>query len=204
MAEFELYTPSIRYDSTKYVFRSLKPFVNKGYDIRWTIIFDSYDKVFYPEMDEPWVRQFSYREANGVAGNHQRNFGLDNIDGNGICFSMDDDSIIHPDFFPVLQQVSRENPTKRGFLFHDQLSDDTLIKAIHGKIKEGRIGNQNFAIKRSLIGTKRFNIHYCSDGEFIEQLYKQSPNEFILLDRVLAYHNRTLWRTDWEEFIVKE
>jgi glycosyltransferase involved in cell wall biosynthesis len=204
MSEFEIFTPSIRYDNVKIIYRSLVPFVNKGYDIRWTIVYDSTSKIFFPEIDEPWVRQFSYHENGGVAGNHQRNHAVDNIDGDGILFSLDDDTIIHPDFFSKLREVSIANPAKRGFLFHDQLSDDSIIKALPNRIKEGCIGNQNFAVKRSLIGMRRMNIHYCADGEYIEQLYKQNPNEFIFIDKVLALHNRLLWRTDWEEFIVKE
>lgn len=203
MPEFELYTPSIRYENTKKIFRSLKPFVNKGYSIRWTIVYDSSVPVFFDEINEPWVRQFYYHENGGVAGNHQRNRAMDLIDGDGLLFSLDDDTINHPSFFPIMLENLKKYPTKRGFLFHDMLSNNSLIKATPGHIKEGQIGNQNFAVKRSLIGTKRFNIHYCADGEFIEQLYKQIPDEFIFIDAVLAYHNR-LWLSTWENDLVKD
>jgi hypothetical protein len=201
---FELYTPSIRHDNVLIIYRSLLPFVNRGYDIRWTIVFDSYADVFFIEIDKPWVRQFHCRREGGIAGNHQRGFALDHIDGDGICFSLDDDTIIHKDFFPVLKEISEKNPNKRGFLFHDQLSDDTTIYAHSKRIREGMVGNQNFAVKRSLIGELRPGNHYCSDGEFIENLYKQYPKEFVFVDQILAYHNRLLWRHDWEDLILKE
>jgi hypothetical protein len=203
MAEFEIFTPSIHYENTKIIFRSLKPFVKKGYDIRWTIVYDSLIPVFFEEINEPWVRQLCYHENGGIAGNHQRNRAMDNIDGNGLLFSLDDDTINYPSFFPVMSEYLKKYPTKRGFLFHDMLSNNSLIKAIPGHIKEGQVGNQNFAIRRSLIGMKRFNIHYCSDGEFIEQLYKQCPNEFVFIDEVLAFHNR-LWLSTWENDLVKD
>jgi len=204
MADFELFTPSIRYDNVKIIYRSLLPFVNREYDIRWTIVYDSWDKIFFEEIDKPWIRQFTYKEPNGVAGNHQRDYALDTIDGNGICFSLDDDTIIHNNFFPILYKAAKENPGKSGFLFHDQLSDDSIIKALPRGIKEGKVGNQNFAVKRTLIGMLRHNIHYCADGEFIEKLYNQNPSKFMFIDKVLAYHNRLLFRTDWEELILKE
>ncbi len=197
---FELITPSIRYDNVLKIYRSLKPFVGK-YDFRWTIVFDSYEKIFFPEIDFPWIRQFSYREEKGVAGNHQRNLGMDNIDDN-FYFSLDDDTIMHPDFFPELTK-SINNTQKRGYLFHTQLIDNSILPAIDGQIREGKVGNQSFIIHKSLIGMNRFNIHYCADGEYIEKMYKNHKNEFHFIDKVLTWHNK-LYDPNWEDFLVKD
>ena len=197
---FSLFTPSIRYDNIPKIYRSLKPFVNK-YKFDWWICYDSWQPIYEP-VSENWIHQFTYKEMGGIAGNHQRNYLLDQIQ-DGYCFSLDDDTIIHPDFFPVLSRCIIETQ-KRGFLFHDQLADDAILYARAGHIREGSIGNQNFAIHKSLIQMNRMNIHYCADGEFIEKMYKRYPDEFIIIDQVLAYHNRLLVRSDWENFLVKE
>lgn len=199
MTSFELVTPSIRFDNCKKILRSIEPFINT-YEIKWTIVFDSSEKIFFSELDKSWIRQLSYHEDNGIAGNHQRNRGLDNISGNGIYFSLDDDTILHPNFLPQLHRYSELYPEKNVFCFHDQLISDEIYYSKSGQMKECKVGNQNFAIRREFIGSRRFNIHYNSDGEFIEKLEKQFPNEFVFIPEILAYHNR-LNRPDWESFL---
>lgn len=199
--KFVLYTPSIRPQNIPLIYRSVKPFINK-YDIQWYICYDSWTPVFVPEVNDSWVHQYTYKEDGGIAGNHQRNYLLDQIQ-DGYCFSLDDDTIIHKDFFPVLyDMILRVN--KGIYLFHDLLAlVDEIYYAREGNIKEGKVGNQNFVFHKKLIGMRRMGIHYCADGEFIEKLVKEFPRECVYIDKVLAYHNRLL-RDDWEEFLVKE
>lgn len=200
--KFSIYTPSYRPSNIPKLYRSLKPFMEK-YDIQWCICYDSWTPVFVEEVNFPWVHQYTYKEDNGIAGNHQRNYLLDHIE-DGYCFSLDDDTIMHPDFFPTLAKYISNPKTNKGiYLFHDLLAlVDDIIYATRGNIKEGKVGNQNFAFHRKLIGMRRMNIHYCADGEFIEKLVKEFPNECVYIDQVLAYHNR-LFRDDWESFLIK-
>ena len=122
--QFKLVTPCRRYNVPEILYRNLKPWIEK-YDIEWFIIYDTFSKVFNKTLDEPWIKQHSYRNPESKGGHDQLNYAFSLFD-EGLFFALDDDTVIHPKFFPVVTEYA-EKTGKTSFFFHDQLRDDTIF-----------------------------------------------------------------------------
>jgi len=194
---FKVVTPCRRYNRVDILYRNLKPWAKK-YDIEWLIIYDTFGKIINKDLDEPWIKQFCYRNPESQGGHDQLNYSFSLFD-EGIFFALDDDTVMHPRFFPAITEYA-EKTGKMGFLFHDQLRNDEIYPAYPHNIKACVVGQQNFALDRKLIGDRRYNLPYVSDSIFIENLYNERPNDFCFIDEVLAYHNR-LRKSNWEDYV---
>ena len=197
MPKFKIVTPCRRYNVPNILYKNLKPYT-ENYDIEWFIIYDTSSKIYNKDLNESWIKQVSYRNEESQGGHDQLNFSFQLFD-EGIFFALDDDALMHPRFFPAIKEYA-EKTGKLGFLFHDQLKDDTIYPAYPHNIKVCVVGQQNFALDRKLIGDKRYDLPYCSDGVFIEELYNERTNDFCFIDEILAWHNR-LRRADWVDFV---
>ena len=197
--KFRIVTPCRRYNIPDILFRNLSPWVYQGYDIEWYIIYDTYGKIYNDAFKNiPWIHEYSYRNPKSQGGHDQLNFSFSLFD-DGIFFALDDDTVIHPRFFPVMaEEVPKSG--KPGFLFHDQLKEDQIYPAYPHNIRACVVGQQNFALDRKLVGDRKYGIPYCEDGVFIERLYKDKPKDFHFIDEVLAYHNR-LRKNNWRDYI---
>ena len=194
---FKIVTPSRRYNNLNILYRNLKPWISK-YNIEWFIIYDTNSKIINQDLDEYWIKQYSYRNIESEGGHDQLNYALSLFD-EGIFFVLDDDTLMHPRFFPVITEYV-DKTGKLGFLFHDQLMNDVIYPAYPHNIKVCVVGQQNFALDRKLIGDRKYELLQYADGVFIEGLYNDRKEDFIFIDEILAWHNR-LWRPDWETFI---
>jgi hypothetical protein len=194
---FVIVTPCRRYNIPEILYRNLKPWTKK-YDIEWLIIYDTFSKIVNKDLDEPWIKQFCYRNPESEGGHDQLNYSFSLFD-KGMFFALDDDTVMHPRFFPAITEYA-ERTGKTGFLFHDQLKNDEIFPAYPHNIKACVVGQQNFALDRKLVGDRRYDLPYISDGMFIEKLYNDCPNDFCFIDEVLAYHNR-LRKSNWEDYV---
>lgn len=191
---FNIVTPCRRYNNLHILFNNLHKYT-KDYNIEWYIIYDTYAEIFNPDFkDIDWIHQYSYRDPKSKGGHAQLNFALQ-IVKSGIFFPLDDDTVMHPDFFKVIDKQH-----KLGFFFHDELREGGIIYARPGHIKENEVGQQNFAIHTALLKNYQYPLDYTGDGKLIEKIYSEHPDNFVFIDQVLGFHNR-LRRDDWQTFV---
>jgi hypothetical protein len=165
---------------------------------KWYIVYDtsknrSYEKIY---RSHPKIIELECSDV-GIAGNPVRNLAISLID-DGFIYFLDDDNIIHPDFWTVVPSLDIRN-----FYTWDQLrnkdGDDTdwqMFINEKGKILRGNalkvrhIDTAQMFLPRHLIGDLRWKDHeYKADGMFIESLNKIHPLHHVYIPKVLCYYN---------------
>lgn len=127
---------------------------------------------------------------NSVFGNQQRNDALNTITSGWVYF-LDDDNLIHPDFFSILLDAIKEQPNVQGFAF-DQIMQNGKIRLLASPdtMHVGHIDMAQVCMRRKLIGDIRFYpSRYESDGIFIEAIYQSNPKVWKFINKPLCYYN---------------
>lgn len=175
------------------VYNSVKGMVKKledgTYNIYWYIIYDG-EKVKEPNRrnftnEDAWIVEGSTSEAG--KGYSQRNFALNMIKDGWICF-LDDDNIIHPEFY---NEISKHLDEDLNGIIIDQIFKfgNNRLVAKPENMRVCNIDIAQYILRREYIGEKRFNLEYCSDGHFIEELYSSNSNKFLFINQSLCYYN---------------
>jgi hypothetical protein len=154
---------------------------------KWIIVYDtskdrSYNRIF---TDHPKIIETECDDV-GSAGHPQRNFGL-NFVSKGFIYFLDDDNIMHPNFWTVYPGIMNDNRCMYSF---DLENED-------GSIKKGDqlflhvIDTAMVLIHHSIIkGLKWYKHFVYSDGIFITTLYEKNKDVFAYIPTTLCYHNK--------------
>lgn len=155
------------------------------FDVAWWVIFDlaACDPV---DVDDAITDAVYVPSSQWGAG--QRNHALDRIEDGWVYF-LDDDNLIHPNFFE-LKQLIADNPEKRAFAFAQKHVDGWVREVAPETMKVNHIDMAQVLIRRDLIGDERFPLpFYNADGRFIQAIYDRSPDEWLLVNKVMCYYN---------------
>lgn len=194
--KLNIITPSCRPENLKHLYDGVISGANY-FDLHWYIMLDSFHcENTYPaytllaNTDDVDIQIVEVNDPNSVSGNGQRNAGLDLID-DGYVWFLDDDNIIHENFFSVMSTILTQK--FNGVIFAQQL--ETFVRSAHsGMVKETHIDQAQYLLHRDYIGENRFVQKYTADGEFIERLYKNNPSGFLFTNSILCYYNRLKWK----------
>ena len=104
---------------------------------------------------------------------------------------IDDDNIMHEDYFDSLRDV---DSNKYFAVCYHQLVDITQNtvrianpeNTIVGGIDLAQYTFNSNAIKE---GLATFKAGYCGDGEFIQELHSKHPDKFLFIDKILSHYN---------------
>ena len=186
---FHVITRCTRPDNLKKIHSSFN-----GYDrLKWTVVFDgsclaeielellgwltkvgaSY-RIFYSKKGS-----YLYPEMNKVISSNK---GLWNI-------LIDDDNIVHPDYFSSLESLIQGNTTSNIFVYNQVLEDDSIRLCSPENTVVSKIDLAQFTFHSEVMNLTSFKAGYCGDGEFIEELYKRVPEDFRFIDKELCYYN---------------
>lgn len=117
-------------------------------------------------------------------------------DLNDWIYFLDDDNIIHKNFYSKISEEIRKNPNKNGFIFSQDVDFKDFSKAKiriaqHSSVKLRHIDLAQYFIKRCMFsGDHWFKPRsWGSDGVFIENLYNEKKNEFNFITDVLCHYN---------------
>jgi len=173
-------TPSIHPENLKRIYETIKPFGDKE-KVWWYIVYDleKGERMF---KDVPWVREFWLLDH--CWGNPQRNYAL-NLIKDGWCYFLDDDNVLHPKLVEEIESIT--DPNIQGILFRQLFFKQRFARVIHPK--QCCIDQAQFALKRELIGDKRYELGYTADGKFIEELYRDYPEKFLRIEKILCFYN---------------
>lgn len=163
---------------------------------RWILVIDG-EQAIPPAIDARLqdgafeVEKLVYLGGPCPYGINQKNLGMASI-VEGYYHCIDDDNIVHPDFFPSLERSMAANPKKRVFVFGQQRWDNikSLI-ASPDRMEYGKIDNTMFVTHRSLIGAHRYDLSRSGreDFHFFRKLYDLHKEEFVFISETLAYYN---------------
>ncbi len=182
-------------------------FQNSKFEIKWWLVFDTrglkdIDADFLSSLNSVNCQTFFYKGDDGDFGHQLINKIIDKID-DGFVYVLDDDNIIHDDFYDNLYESITKNPEKRGFIFSQIVGgrDFTGLDIRVGSPENTRVQHidmAQFVLKRDLIGSSRIDpMNYIADGIFIERIYNQNKEDFYFIDKVLCHYNFLTKDSGW-------
>jgi len=185
-------TPCVRKTNLPVICKSLRSDLTL---IRWIIVLDqkeltSQDYELLNKLQETTtcsVEMLAEYKKWSVSGNSQRNAGINALK-EGYVYFLDDDNIIHPNFWKYyLNTVA----TGKAFIGHQLLADGQLREAAPHYVKTSHIDAAQFCLPLTLIGSNRWKADaYEADGLFIGYLHHLKYKQFVFVNDIIAYYNR--------------
>ena len=171
----------------------------EGVDVTWHVVFDTgvvkeieasllgelYSKgaVLYFKQGSPGT--YMYPEMNEL---------IKTLPSEDYVTLIDDDNIVHPDYYDVISSIidAKETESSSLVICYNQLitiDNPTYRHAIPSNIVVGGIDLAQFTFAVRRIHYTEFGSGYCGDGEFIQALHSMSPSSFVFIDQTLCYYN---------------
>ena len=151
---------------------------------KWIIVYDDSRNRTYTRIytSHPKIVETEFHD-NGISGNDQRNYGLNYVTGGSVYF-LDDDNIVHPEFWKFLPTLHEE------YMYSwDQINKDQGVNRCYPPTVNG-IDTAMFLIPYNLIGNTRWlKQHIFSDGIFVASIYEKNKSKYIYIPKVMAYYN---------------
>lgn len=168
-------------------------------NVIWHIIFDTttlkdIDAELLNELQGPSTR-FHFVKGDGSDYLYpQLSDIVDKLGYDSYIVILDDDNIIHPNFYNVINNEIKSNPDKEAFVYAQWVGKKDFtgldIRDVGPKhMKLQHIDSAQYVIKQSLYIQGRYEGGYCGDGVFIEKLYKEHSDKFHFIDAILCYYN---------------
>jgi len=172
---------------------------SEKFKINWFVVFDtnSLSDINSDLLTELYNNKVIIKFIKSVPGDHGHlmiNACLEEIE-EGFVYVLDDDNIIHEDFYDTIYQSIEQNSEKRGFIFSQKIGgkDFTGLDIREAKPENTRVQHidmAQFLLRRDLIGKSRLEpMKYIADGNFIEKLYNENKEDFFFIEKVLCYYN---------------
>jgi glycosyltransferase involved in cell wall biosynthesis len=175
-------------------------FTTDKFDITWYVMFDStvlkdVDAEILAEIQEKQSKIFFIKSIPGDFGHQMINKAISDIQ-EGFIFVLDDDNIIHEDFYENLYTSIRNNPDKRGFVFNQRIdgkdfTGQEIRYCAPERMKVSQVDMAQVVFERGLIGDIRLNpMNYIADSIYIEEVYNRSnPDDFYFINTIMCYYN---------------
>lgn len=173
-------TPSIRPENLKEVRDS----INFDYVDEWIIVYDGKKILTNPyvfaQEQNPKIKEYVHT-SEGISGNPQRNFALDQIQNEDTyLYFLDDDNLIHKDLYKLLSIIG-DNKI---------VTFDQKDRSKGNNIKLGQIDTAMFLVDFKLCHTIRWVLHeYAGDFYFIEECYSKNRDQWIYVNNLLCTYN---------------
>lgn len=191
-----LITPSIRPQNLL----KIKESIRFEYVDEWIIVYDGKKitenpNLFINDEHRDKIKEYLYT-GNGMSGNPQRNYALDNITNtNTYLYYLDDDNIIHPDLYGLLDEI-KDN---KIYTF-DQIRPTNIFpykSLLTGdNIEVYKIDSAMFLVDYQLCKNIRWvPDKYWADGIYIVDCYTQNKSKWVYVNKVLSYCNYTTTET---------
>lgn len=169
---------------------SIEP-IPEDINLTWLIVFDTSKVEPGPQeiLDLPYVKYSVCPNTTTSVGGVQKNHALSLVEGDPWVYFLDDDTIMHPNFYSVLQRTPED---KRGVLFGMDRTHLGHFTLQPGQIAQGYIDTGCFILKRSLIGkTKLYDKELCTEDFYlIRDCWAKDHKSFIVFDELASYFNQ--------------
>jgi hypothetical protein len=130
-------------------------------------------------------------ERQAVGGQALKNAMLeDDDDPEGWVWILDDDNVCHPMFFPSLRATLAAHPLARLIAIAQQHQGRYVRQVNRGMLRQTHVDAGQVVIRKDAIGDRRIPLHYCGDGEWIEDIANGLADDQIAYVRTPAtYYN---------------
>lgn len=171
--------------------------IPKAEDIVWHVIFDStrlkdIDVDLLTKLQEFSPRiYFEYSQGGDYLYPQMSRIIKDTIQS-GWIYSLDDDNILHENFYEKVKQHIGDSVDGIVFNQHVAGKDFTGLDVRYAKpenMKVRHIDLAQFVLNRKVFDRIEFEAGYDADGRFIEKVYESNPDGFIFIDEILAHYN---------------
>ena len=166
---------------------------SSGVSVSWHIVFDTkhvrdIEVSLLARLYEVGAHLY-FREGDG--------WGLSNLNDilkalpEGYVSHLDDDNLIHPDYYTKLTKAIKKNPKKKVFCYGQLVDIGTGFNrdASPGNTVVGGIDLAQYTVHTDVYKTMSYGSGYTADGEFIEAYHKSNPEEFVFINEVISYYN---------------
>ena len=176
-------TPCSRIQNLPMIHESIKfDKINK-----WIIVYDTTVDIYYQSFfsHEQITEVHCKSSLNGVVGNTQRNYGLSFVEDDNFIYFLDDDNIIHPDFWEIIEEL--ETDTIHTF---DQYRDKHKNILLGNRIEINYIDTAMYIINKNMIGDIKWQEDlYQADGKFITDVYLTGKFKHKYFQNYYCYYN---------------
>jgi len=197
MKIINIITRCTRLDNINKVKESI--FNTQKFEVKWFVLFDTssikqVDSEVLSNLQESGVNIKFLNGDPGDFGHNLINKTIDQIES-GFIYVLDDDNILHENFYDRLSEIIDNNPDKGGFIFNQKVDGKDFTKldvrlASPENTKVQSIDMAQFLLDRKLIGEHRIPFRiYMGDGIFIESLFNENKDSFLFIDEILCYYN---------------
>lgn len=172
---------------------------NSNLEYVWHIIFDITSLSNIPSI---YIRDFNEHRLHFIGNQHPNDMShqsinkvIDEINDDEWVYVLDDDNILHEKFDSRIIELHNESSNKKAIVFSQYIGgiDFTGLEirvASPENMKVQKIDMAQFVLKKELIGEKRLKPNlYVADGIFIQELYEDNSDDFIIDYEILCYYN---------------
>jgi len=166
--------------------------------LNWFVLFDLTNLIEIPtdilSFLKPIANLRFYDTVEGDFGHDMINKTIDEI-SDGIIYVVDDDNILHPNFFPLIEDWYNNHSEKDGIIFSQKISGvdftgQDLRIAASENVKVGKIDMAQFCLKREFYGNHRIPKNmYVGDGVLIEEIFNKYSEKFLITEQIGCYYN---------------
>lgn len=112
----------------------------------------------------------------------------------GLVYYLDDDNIIHENFYKEISKSIKQNQNKKVFVVGQQVDGKDFTglqirEAAPEHTKYQHIDMGQLLIDHTVFKEYHFTGDYAADGIFIENIYRHHPQWFFWNNQVLSYYN---------------
>ena len=165
-----------------------------GVDVTWHVVFDTsvvkeIEVSLLGELYNTGAILYFKQGSPGTYMYPEMNELIKQLPEDDYVTLIDDDNIIHPDYYTEIIAQIEEHPDSCA-LCYDQLitlDNPTYRHASPSNTIVGSIDLAQYTVKASTFGLCEFEAGYCGDGEFIQALHSLVP--FTFIDKTLCYYN---------------
>lgn len=172
----------------------------EGVDVTWHAVFDTsvvkdieasllgelhkLGAVLYFKQGSPGT--YMYPEVNKIINNL--------YDLGDFVTLIDDDNIVHPDYYDSIIEAYDNSDNERVFCYN-QFVDKKDFTGLEYRVASPEnvsvqgIDLAQFTVRVDAFIHTKFGSGYCGDGEFIQALHNEYPEDFLFIDKTLCYYN---------------
>jgi glycosyltransferase involved in cell wall biosynthesis len=193
--KFSIITRCTRLGNIETVKKSVFNNLPKNTTVEWHVVFDTaalkdIDAELLNKLDEKGTT-LHFMKGDGW-GLSQLNSLIKNLDG--WVYHVDDDNIVHPDFYSTIENEYKNNKDAKAFIFSQYVGGNDFSKleireAIPENVAISKIDLAQWLIHSSLHANYEYGSGYVADGTFITNLYNNEKDKFVFIKDILCHYN---------------
>lgn len=193
--KLNIITRCTRLNNIEMVKASIFNNVPKHIHLKWHVVFDTrtlkdIDAEILNRLDDDNTH-LHFMRGDGWGLSQLNNLIKEQI---GWIYHVDDDNIIHDDFYATILKTHKENKDAKAFIFSQYVggkdfSGVEIRHALPENVAVGKIDLAQWLIHSDLHANYEYGSGYTADGNFIVNMYSNEADKFVFIDKVLCHYN---------------